>query len=111
VDCKSLAQDVASRCIDPWGPGKICVGHAAEIQNLCTTGLDVLVGVVIGQVKRLDIPLLRLQHGTAQMWDAPAPGEPLDAIVSRIDKGYWTASVNIGKEDKPILATFTGRRL
>lgn len=111
VNCKALAEDVAARCIDPIGPGKVCVGHATEIENMCNVGLDVLVGVVIGQVKALDIPLLHLEEGTAQMWDAPEEGGPLDAIVSRIDKGFWTAKVNAGKEEKPILATFTGKRL
>lgn len=112
VNCKALAEDVANRCIDPTGPGKVCVGHAKEIEGLCTTGLDVLVGVVIGQIKALDIPVLHLEEGTAQMWDAPAPGQPLDAIVSRIDRGFWTAKINAGNAgEKPVVATFTGKRL
>lgn len=111
VDCEALADDVSKRCIDPVGPGKVCVGHKTEIKNLCTTGLDVLVGVIQGQIKRLDLPLLHLKDGVAQMWDAPADKGPLDATVDRIDNGYWTASVNVGKTEKTILATFTGRRL
>jgi len=112
VNCPAVAKAVAERCIDPFGPGKICVGHEKEITGLCTTGLDVLVGVVIGQIKALDIPLLKLEEGTAQMWDAPTPGAPLDAVVSRIDKGFWTASINAGGgAPKPVIATFTGKRL
>jgi hypothetical protein len=110
VNCPALSQTVASRCISV-GSAKVCVGHATEIENMCTLGLDVLVGVLIGQIKDLDIPFLQLKDGTAKMWDAPAPGQPLDAIVSRIDTGHWTASVKVGGEDKPVLATFTGRRL
>ena len=83
-----------------------------EIKAVCTTGLDLVVGVIVGQIKALDIPLLKLEEGTAQMWDAPAPGQPLDAIVSRIDKGFWTASINAGgPTPKPVIATFTGKRL
>jgi hypothetical protein len=67
--------------------------------------------VLLGQLKNLDLPFLLLEQGTAQMWDAPAEGQPLDAIVSRIDRGYWTALVNVGGQHQPILATFTGRRL
>lgn len=112
VDCKALAADVSQRCIDPIGPGKVCVGHEKEIEGLCTTGLDILVGVIVGQIKGLDIPLLKLTEGTAQMWDAPAPGQPLDAIVSRIDKGFWTAEINAGgMGQRPVIATFTGKRM
>lgn len=111
VDCKAIAKNVADRCIDPIGPGKVCVGHEKELENLCTVGLNVLVGVITGEIKKLDLPVVNFKEGTAQMWDAETEGGPLDAVISRIDKGYWTATVNAGKEEKPILATFTGRRV
>ena len=111
INCEALAQDVSTRCIDPVGPGKICVGHKTEIQGLCNSGLDVLVGTIQGQIKRLDLPLLHMKSGEAQMWDAATDKGPLDATIDRIDHGYWTASVNVGKSDKTILATFIGRRL
>jgi hypothetical protein len=111
VDCKAVAADVANRCIDPFGPGKVCVGHQSDLENLCKVGLDVLVGVVQGQIKRLDLPGLNMKSGQAQMWDAPAENGPLDAVIDRIDNGFWTATVNVGKDEKKILATFTGRRI
>lgn len=112
VNCDAVAKAVASKCIDPFGPGKACVGHEKELKAVCTTGLDLVVGVLVGQIKGLDIPLLKLEEGTAQMWDAPAPGQKLDAIVSRIDRGFWTASINAGgPAPKPVIATFTGKRL
>ncbi|MBX3193185.1 MAG: hypothetical protein KF819_39745 [Labilithrix sp.] len=110
VNCEAIAEDVSKRCINPPGPGKICVDHKSEIKGLCNTGLDVLIGVVQGQIMRLDLPFLRLKEGTAQMWDAPTEGGPLDATIDRIDKGFWTAFVTVGKTEKPILATFVGRR-
>lgn len=110
VDCHTVGQVVASRCISV-GSAKVCVGHADDIEGMCSLGLDVLVGAIKGQIERLDIPLLHFTEGDAQMWDAPADGQPLDAIVSRIDKGYWTAAVNVFGEEHPVLATFTGRRL
>lgn len=110
IDCAALADDVSKRCIDPIGPGKICVDHKTEIQNLCTLGLDVLVGAVQDQVKRLDLPLLHMKEGSAQMWDAATDKGPLDATVDRIDHGYWTATVHVGSADKTILATFVGHR-
>jgi hypothetical protein len=111
INCEALADDVSKRCIDPVGPGKICVDHKAEIQNLCNVGLDVLVGTIQGQIKRLDLPLLNMKEGEGQMWDAPADKGPLDATIDRIDHGYWTATVNVGKTEKTILATFIGHRI
>lgn len=110
IDCAALADDVSKRCIDPIGPGKICVDHKTEIQNLCSVGLDVLVGVIQGQIKRLDLPLLHMKEGSAQMWDAPTVKGPLDATIDRIDHGYWTATVDVGSTEKTILASFVGHR-
>lgn len=111
VNCPALAKAVASKCIDPFGPGKVCVGHETELAGFCTVGLDVLVSVVRNQIKRLDIPFLELRHGTAQLWDAAEPNGPLDARVDRIEKGYWQAFVKADGSDRAILATFSGRRV
>jgi len=111
VDCAAVAQDVSTRCIDPVGPGKICVDHKTEIEGLCNAGLDIIVGTIQGQIKRLDLPLLHMAEGEAQMWDAPTEKGPLDATIDRIDHGYWTATVNVGKSEKTILATFLGHRI
>ena len=45
------------------------------------------------------------------MWDAPADKGLLDATIDRLDHGFWTAGVNVGKTEKTILATFVGRRI
>lgn len=70
-----------------------------------------LVTTVQGQIKRADLPLLRMEEGVARMWDAPTDKGVLDAVVDRIDHGFWTASVNTGKSEENIFATFTGRRI
>jgi hypothetical protein len=111
VNCEAVADAVSKRCVDPVGPGKICVDHKTELKGLCNAGLDVLVGVVQGQIKRLDLPLLHMESGEAQMWDAATEKGPLDATIDRLDHGYWTATVKVGKSDKTILATFVGRRI
>jgi hypothetical protein len=111
IDCAALAQDVSTRCVDPPGPGKICVDHKTEIEGLCNAGLDILVGTIQAQIKRLDLPLLHMKEGEAQMWDAPADKGSLDATIDRVDHGYWTATVNVGKSQKTILATFLGHRI
>lgn len=111
VNCEALADDVSKRCIDPFGPGRVCVDHKSEIKGLCETGLDTLVATLQAQLKLLDLPLLRLKEGGAQMWDAPTDKGVLDATVDRLDHGFWTAGVNVGKSEKTILATFVGRRI
>ena len=108
VDCDDLAHDVASRCVGV-GPAKVCVGHESDIKTICSLGLDVIVSNLQARIKDLDIPALHLKSGTAKMWDAPQDKGPLDAVVSRIDTGFWTAGV--GPQDKQILATFTGVRV
>jgi hypothetical protein len=108
VDCHGIGQAVATKCIGV-GPAQVCVGHAAEVEKLCNAGLDILVSTLEDRVKALDIPALHLKSGTAKMWDAPTPGGPMDAVVDRIDNGFWTAG--IGKEDKPAILTFTGKRV
>lgn len=110
VDCEKLADDVSKRCIDPIGPGKVCVDHKAEIKSICTVGLDLIVGAVKGAIKTLDIPVLQMKDGLAQMWDAKTPGGALDATIDRIDHGFWTSEITIGKNHKPMISTFVGTR-
>lgn len=98
VDCKKLADDVANRCIDPIGPGKVCVGHASEIEKMCSAGLDLLVDAVRGGLGKLDIPLLSFDEGNAKMWDAPAENGALDGVIDRIDDGFWIAQVKGGSK-------------
>lgn len=111
VNCEAVADKVSKQCIDPIGPGKVCVDHKPELKGLCNTGLDILTGVVQGQISRLDLPLLDMKEGQAQMWDAPTEKGALDATIDRIDKGFWEAHVTVGKSDKKILATFIGKRI
>jgi hypothetical protein len=111
VDCDKLADAVSNKCIDPIGPGRICVGHRNELKQFCTVGLDLIVGTVKGAIKKLDIPAMELQAGVAQLWDAPAKDGPLDGTIDRIDNGFWTTTIKLAKEPKPQIATFTGRRI
>lgn len=106
VNCDALAESVSKKCV-----GNVCVGHKTEVKNVCTVGLDLIVALVRGQIMRLDIPLLNMDHGTAQMWDAPVEGGPQDALIDRIDNGYWTSSVNVKSDKKTILSWFVGRRI
>ena len=35
---------------------------------------------------------------------------PLDATIDRIDHGFWTSEITIGKNHKPMISTFIGTR-
>jgi hypothetical protein len=107
VDCDGLAAAVANECL----AGEICVGHQDDLKSICTTGLDLVVQAVQAALKSFDVPVLHLQDGVAQMWDAPTAGGPLDAVVDRIDHGFWTAAVDVGSQSHPVVATFSGQRV
>ena len=99
---------MANRCIDPVGPGKVCVGHASDIEKLCNTGLDLVIGSVQAGLSKLDIPLLSFEQGDAKMWDAPTEGGALDGIIDRLDDGYWIAQVKGGSRSA---YPFSGKRV
>ncbi|HEY8073954.1 MAG TPA: hypothetical protein VIF62_07590 [Labilithrix sp.] len=108
VDCHTVAQNVSKECVG-IDPVQVCVGHASDIENFCNSGLDTIVSAVQSGLKMISLPLLHMKMGTGQMWDQPADGGPLDAVADRIDNGFW--SMGVGKEDKPVAATFTGVRI
>jgi hypothetical protein len=110
VDCHGVSERVAAECIDPPGPGRVCVDHAAEIEQLCSMGLDLVVSSVEAQMKALDTGIA-LANGVAELWDAPAPDGPLDAVADRVDHGFWTANYTVGTNTTPFVTTFTGKRL
>jgi hypothetical protein len=111
IDCDKLAADIANRCIDPIGPGKICIDHEKEIKQFCSVGLDLIVGALRGSIKNLDIPALELSEGFAQMWDAPATGGPLDATIDRIEGGFWNTTMRLAKNPVPMVSQFRGKRV
>jgi hypothetical protein len=110
LNCDKLAEAIGQKCIDPFGPGKVCVGHEADIKKLCTSALDVLVNTISVSVKGLDIGL-KVKVGVAQMWDPPKPGDKLDAVADRLDLGFWTGGVVVNNTEKSILATWGGKRV
>jgi hypothetical protein len=106
IDCAAVAKGVAGRCIGP-----VCVGHETEIRNVCNAGLDQIVKEVESSVGAIDLKVVHFKSGNAKMWDAATKGGPLDGKCDRIDDGIWKAGISLGKEEKPVLTTFSGKRV
>ena len=106
IDCAALASSVASRCVGP-----VCVGHEAEIEQLCVAGLDLVAQEVERRIASIDYAELRLASGQAALVSADKQDAGGAARFDRIDDGTWEARVDVDGADVPVGATFVGRRL
>jgi hypothetical protein len=106
IDCAALAQSVASRCIL-----SVCVGHAAEIEQLCVAGIDLLASEVERRIASIDYAELRLASGQAALVSADKQDAGGALRFDRIDDGSWQAAVDVDGLVVPVGATFVGRRL
>ena len=92
IACPTLARTIASKCY--WG---VCVGHTAELTELCERGLDEIVDRVHDQFTATRLDLLQLDAGTA-------------AIAADSLTGTWSAQVNAGQGLRSAPASFTATR-
>ncbi len=105
-DCPAMGQSVANRCVL-----LVCIGHAAEITQICEKGLDAAVDKVHASLSDLSFRALRFQEGNAALWDARSPGGPADGRIDRVDAGSFTkASIDVGTGPRACRATFSGER-
>jgi hypothetical protein len=100
VDCGGIAKKTANRCI-----ASLCIGHETEIKDMCDSGLDVVTDVTLFALKKLNINPLSLLSGDISILDAVTPGD--GGLLS----GVWKGSVNLGKGEKDLSSTLTGKRL
>ena len=101
VNCPALADSIASKCVFTT----VCVGHRAQLLQLCERGLDEVVGVAQRKMEALRFDAIRLEAGTAALADAAA-----DGTAARITGGVWTAQIDASQGLRPVPATFTGAR-
>lgn len=94
VNCPALATTIANKCV--WG---VCVGHTAELTEICERGLDELVDRVHDEFTATRLDLLQLAAGTATISDG---GDTLT--------GTWAAQIDVGQGLRPAPATFTATR-
>ena len=99
INCPAIAQAVASQCVF-----SVCVGHKAELTEICEKGLDEVVGVAQRKVQALVFEALHLARGTATLEDTDGDHQ-FDAMT-----GAWTAEINASQGLRPVPATFTATR-
>ena len=104
-DCPTMGQYVAKRCISI-----LCIGHASDITEICMRGLDQVVKKIHDQLSGMNFQALRFEKGAGALWDAPTTGGERDGLVSRLDHGTWTSTIDVGTGPRACKATFTGQR-
>lgn len=92
VNCTTVAQAVAARCVSGS-----CVGHATELAALCTRGLAQTIGDLGTQVSAVKLTSFHFTRGTARLVDDNG-----DGIADQIADGTWDAQTDLGT----ITATF-----
>jgi hypothetical protein len=100
VNCPALADTVAGKCVFT-----VCVGHRAQLLQLCERGLDEVVGVAQRKMEALRFDAIRLEAGAATLADAAEGG-----TAARLAGGVWTAQIDASQGLRPVPATFTGAR-
>lgn len=101
VNCPGMAYAIAHTCY--WGE---CVGHETQLNAICEQGLDYAVAKARAKVESATVEPLRLDAGTANMYDWNGS----DNVCSAIDNGQWTARLDIGHGLRPAPASFSGVR-
>ena len=100
VNCPAVAAAVSNKCV--FG---VCVGHRAQLLEVCERGLDEVVDRARGKLEELRFDAIRLDAGTATL---AAPGA--DGVATRLDGGTWSAQIDAGLGLRSAPATFLGTR-
>jgi hypothetical protein len=100
VNCPAVANAVASKCVF-----SACIGHAAELQQICERGLDEVIGVVQRKLESQRFEALHFARGTATFVDTNA-----DHTADRLAGGIWTAELNASQGLRAVPGTFTATR-
>jgi hypothetical protein len=93
VNCPAIAQTISNKCVF-----SVCVGHAAQLTEICERGLDEIVDRVHDEFTAERLDLVQLDQGTATLSDA-------DHMT-----GTWSAQINAGQGLRHAPATFTATR-
>lgn len=97
LDCAAMAAEVSNRCVL-----NICVGHANEIESLCSGALDAAVDEIHDQFTAFDTELLRFSFGSALVTSNE------EGTGTLLETGEWTASADFGLGLRAVEASFTG---
>ncbi|MGE3458003.1 MAG: hypothetical protein AB7O24_23015, partial [Kofleriaceae bacterium] len=100
INCPAIATTIANKCV--FG---VCVGHKAELTELCERGLDEVVNRAYAKVAAIRFDAIRFASGIATMTDATG-----DAVADQLGDGVWDAEINAGQGLRHVPATFRGDR-
>lgn len=100
VNCPSLAATVADKCV--WG---VCVGHEAQLTDICEAGLDEAVERVHEKLAEERFDAMHFITGSATLVDSDK-----DGVAEALAAGTWNAELNAGQGLRHVPATFTGSR-
>jgi hypothetical protein len=99
VNCPAIAEVVANKCV--LGA---CVGHRAELTEICERGLDEVIATARRKVEALRFDAIHLARGTATLVDADHDGR-----ADRLTDGVWTAEIDASQGLRAVPATFATR--
>jgi hypothetical protein len=99
VGCAGLADSVASYCV-----AFVCVGHKAELTDICTGGLSEIASQIEDRIKALDFKAIHFQKGMATAVGSSV-ARPQDATA--LKDGVWTVTLDFGDGPKTAAATFS----
>ena len=100
VNCPAIATTISNKCVF-----SVCVGHRAELLEVCERGLDEVVGIARSKMEALRFDAIRLEAGAATLADLAA-----DGTAARLTGGVWTAQIDASQGLRPVPATFTAAR-
>ncbi|MFT3697983.1 MAG: hypothetical protein QM831_32885 [Kofleriaceae bacterium] len=84
LDCAKVATAVAAKC-----SGSSCVGHASDIQAVCTQGLAALVSDLRDSLSPIELDSIHFAHGAAKLVDAGG-----DGVAEKMTNGTWDAQIS-----------------
>jgi hypothetical protein len=99
INCEAVAQKVAARCVSGT-----CVGHTAELFNVCQQGMRSLVDHLRDALAPIEMTTLRLVHGTGKLVDSTG-----DGIADSIAGGTWEAETDVGAGLRKTAVAFTAQ--
>ena len=104
IDCPGLAANIADKCVGP-----VCVGHEAEIEQLCLAGIDLVVAQIEQRIASIEFVEIHHAAGSGVLLgEAKQDGTATE--FDAIEAGTWDASVNLDGVIAPVGATFVGHR-
>jgi hypothetical protein len=103
VGCPAMAASVADRCL-----GFVCVGHEAELLEVCEGGVAEAASRIEAQLLGLDFQAIHFERGTAV-----AVGASFDPArdATALQDGVWTATIDLAQGGtESATATFSAVR-